>query len=507
MIKQSKSPGVRTSVGLGHFRVSRVRSRGSFHSIAVSSVLVASVMAWGDHSVVGAVETSSTVCSPTVTSVGGATVLSFTTVGSCSWTVPAGVTAAEVLIVAGGGGGGGFWGGGGGGGGVLHGSSIAMNPGAVVTVTVGNGGAGSSSTGSFTIEDFASRGSSGGDSSFDGATANGGGGGGGFGTVYASVGIGLAGGSSGGHGELAGGATGTASNQTAPSGYVAFGNAGGSNGARTVAGSGGGGAGAAGSASSSLTGGDGGAGQSFDITGTPTYYAGGGGGGTFGTPGAGGVGGGGTGSNGNANPSPGVDGTGGGGGAAGYTASFDPYLLGAAGGSGIVIVRYPPQATCDFTSVTTLSQGGWSSKSSSTQLNALWSAVIAPNSLRIGGDSRSVTLDSPDAVRSFLPQSGTPSVLPSGNATNVSNKQLKNTLAGQAVALTLNVALNPDIASAVLLGISFEGTVSDLLDAVNAALNGTGSPSKAELSRLTKLAEYVNLSFPNGIDAGRLTCS
>lgn len=469
---------------------------------------MASAIAWGGTTAVVPADALVSACSPTSSTVGSATVLSFTTVGTCAWTVPAGVAAVDVLIVAGGGGGGGFWGGGGGGGGVLYGTSIATSPGAALSVTVGAGGAGSTSTGSYSVEDLASRGSSGGDSSFADAVAKGGGGGGGFGSVFGNVGIGLAGGSSGGNGELKYGGTGTAaSTPVVPSGYVAYGNAGGSVGAQTVAGSGGGGASAAGGSPASYNGGDGGAGQSFDITGTPTYYAGGGGGGSFATPGAGGTGGGGSGGNGgSAGATAGTNGTGGGGGAAGYTASFNPFELGAAGGSGIVIVRFTPQS-CSLTGVTTIGQGGWPSRSSTNQLNTLWSAQIAPGNLRIGGDNRSITLRSTTAVRSFLPQSGTPSVLASGNALDPSSKLVKNTLAGQAVALTLNLAMNSGMKNAYLVGVVHNGTVADLLDLVNAALNGTGNPSKTELSRLSTLADYVNTSFLGGVNAGRLTCT
>lgn len=46
----------------------------------------------------------------------------------------------------------------------------------------------------------------------------------------------------------------------------------------------------------------------------------------------------------------------------------------------------------------------------------------------------------------------------------------------------------------------YEGTVANLLDDVNAALNGTGRPSRNYLSQLSRYEEYVNLSFRSGID-------
>lgn len=72
-------------------------------------------------------------------------VLTFTTVGSCDWTVPSGVTVVEALVVGGGASGGRgqcgiYWGTGGGGGGVSLGShSVSVS--SVISVTVGSGGA------------------------------------------------------------------------------------------------------------------------------------------------------------------------------------------------------------------------------------------------------------------------------------------------------------------------------------------------------------------------------
>jgi hypothetical protein len=67
----------------------------------------------------------------------------FTTVGTTTYTIPAGVYSIQALLVGGGGGGGAGWeGGGGGGGGVLYVPFIAVQPGQVFTVRVGAAGAG-----------------------------------------------------------------------------------------------------------------------------------------------------------------------------------------------------------------------------------------------------------------------------------------------------------------------------------------------------------------------------
>jgi uncharacterized repeat protein (TIGR02543 family) len=93
-------------------------------------------------------------CDPTSTTASnGETILTFSTVGSCDWEVPAGVVSVRVLVVGAGGGGGGggnansaegggSGGGGGGAGQVTHSISLAVTPGTSTTISVGAGGAG-----------------------------------------------------------------------------------------------------------------------------------------------------------------------------------------------------------------------------------------------------------------------------------------------------------------------------------------------------------------------------
>jgi hypothetical protein len=241
---------------------------------------------------------------------------------------------ADILVVAGGGGGGAGQAGGGGAGGLLPFTSQSLTA-TNYTITVGAGGAGSSTS---------ARGINGNDSQFGGLTlVKGGGGGGSFTDPTSSTNTGAAGGSGGG------GATGGQSNNTqvggaaSPSGQ---GNAGGSG--QLVAGTwrnggGGGGIGGAGvnAAASAPTGtGGSGSGSTYSSwasatgTGVSGAYAGGGGGGgnTAGTATAGGGRGGdaSAGTNGTAN-------TGGGGGGGGYSGTANGY----SGGSGVIIVRYP----------------------------------------------------------------------------------------------------------------------------------------------------------------------
>ncbi len=227
---------------------------------------------------------------------------------------------AQVLVVAGGGGGG--RGGGGGAGGLIYTTSI-IYPGESYAVTVGAGGAGSSTN----------IGSNGGNSVFNGLTAIGGGGGGGNGNTTAAT-PGNSGGSGGGGGLSVTGTDGAAGG----SGTPGQGNAGGYGTAASCSPSGGGGgAGAAGGAGvAGSKAGDGGTGIAISITGTSIYYGGGGGGASWCLgQGAGGNGGGGAGA-----ATSGTAGTantgGGGGGGAG-----NPSGGGASGGSGVVIIRYP----------------------------------------------------------------------------------------------------------------------------------------------------------------------
>ena len=280
----------------------------------------------------------------TITDYGVYKVHSFLTSGT--WTPPSSGTV-DVLIVAGGGGGGSGRGGGGGAGGMLFRTGLSVTNQAY-TITVGNGGDGSTHHTSDASEN-------GQDSVAFSVTAKGGGAGGSGVIATQSISIGKAGGSSGGTTHGADGAV--ASNQGTFSGWTAKGNAGGNgNGSDNESAGGGGGAGAAGQAGdASGNGGDGGIGFQNDYrTGVNQYYAGGGGAG-FGadsgaTSGAGGTGGGGSGPPGSSSTATGdatagTPNTGGGGGGGVYNAGggsgFTPTNThGQAGGSGIVVIRY-----------------------------------------------------------------------------------------------------------------------------------------------------------------------
>ena len=244
-------------------------------------------------------------CSPTTSSVNGETLLVFSTIGNCTWTVPSDITNVELLVVGGGGSASAgianiYWPGGGGGGGVETRSGFAVTPGSTLSVTTGSGGGDTASSSGAT-------GNNGTASSFGSITANGGL----TPSNTATANAGAKGGASG-NGNL--GETGSASGINCSSGSCGTGGGGGSE-----------------AAGSGL---NGGSGITSSITGTAVGYGGGGAGGN------------------------GASGTASDGGAVGYYASTSASATGnaaantggggarnasgygGAGGSGVVIVRY-----------------------------------------------------------------------------------------------------------------------------------------------------------------------
>jgi hypothetical protein len=246
----------------------------------------------------------------------------------------------DFLVVAGGAGGGSLGGGGGAGG--YRTSTQSVEVGTVITVTVGDGGAGGTEP--------SKAGVAGSNSSISGSglttiTSAGGGAGGAY---EAGGGNGGSGGGTGSQVTSAGGLGNTPS--TSPS----QGNNGGAgnNSAPNYGAGGGGGASAVGVNATSSSGGNGGAGTASSITGSSVTRAGGGGGATNGggTAGSGGSGGGGAGTNSSTTATSGTVNTGGGGGGGGYSQPGGPFSNGGAGGKGVVILSVP---TASYSSTTT----------------------------------------------------------------------------------------------------------------------------------------------------------
>jgi hypothetical protein len=240
---------------------------------------------------------------------------------------------ASYLVVAGGGPGGYRIGAGGGAGGYQT-STTSLTLGTTYTITVGAGGAATTSATAYGANGnnsvFSTITSIGGGYAGNGqpsyVTPASGGSGGGGGTATVSSGVVTAGGSgTSGQGSAGGSGTDTSPYPTG----------------------GGGGASAVGANGSGSNSGNGGAGTASSITGTSVTYAGGGGGGAFsasgGVAGSGGAGGGGAGSN-SVGGTSGTANTGGGGGGGGISSA------GGNGGSGVVILSVP---TANYSGTTT----------------------------------------------------------------------------------------------------------------------------------------------------------
>ena len=193
-----------------------------------------------------------------------------------SWTVPSNVREVSMLVVGGGGAGGVRHGGGGGAGGLVYLENVGVIPNGSVTINVGGGGLGTTSTASnpkgsdttVTLSSAAVNSTT--------ITAVGGSGGG-----HNTSGTVPGGGSSGGGSATNGSSAATQGNQN-----YGFGNTGaagtGSGDQSTFTGGGGGGAGGPGVAGVIGTPGRGGLGKLFSISGSSTCYAAGGGGGGYG---------------------------------------------------------------------------------------------------------------------------------------------------------------------------------------------------------------------------------
>jgi hypothetical protein len=224
--------------------------------------------------------------------------LVYSSVGSTTWTAPAGVTSVDYLVVGGGGGGANGYdrgGGGGGAAGMMLTGTLSVTPGESYTVTVGNGGTGGADARAN------NSGTTGGDSSFSIVTALGGIGGQAS-RVYTPT------------AQNTGGAA-----QISDTTLAQPGGGGGGGGS----GGGGGGASGAGGNGSGTTGGAGGAGLSSDITGTLVTYSVGGAGGGYDT---------------DIDGANGTDNRGNGGAAGGATPASS--AKGGNGGTGIVVLSY-----------------------------------------------------------------------------------------------------------------------------------------------------------------------
>lgn len=315
------------------------------------------------------IESSPSTCAPTSSTSGGSTILKFTTVGTCNWVVPSGVSSVQTLVVGGGGGGSSDVGGGGGGGQVV---AATVNVSGTVAIKVGAGGV----FGWMRMTNPSAGGKTGGRS------------------AIGSVAVALGG--SGANGRFSNNLNpdGSANNTGFTGGGGPYEDCGGCNAGNTGTGGvsfkggngsgngGGGGGGAAAAGADRADGAAGGVGVASTITGSSLHYGGGGGGGAYPndiTPGPGGLGGGGDGvANYDTRGESGLDGRGGGGG--GAASDGGAWGHGGMGGSGVVIIKYETPATTTSTSSTTTTTTATTTPTNTTVPVAVVIDIQAPTS-------------------------------------------------------------------------------------------------------------------------------
>jgi hypothetical protein len=402
--------------------------------------------------------------------------------GSYTWTTPDGASATKLLVVGGGGGaGGGYVGAGGGAGGYVYNASYSIDASTNYIVTVGAGGAG----GGFQVI-----GSNGSSSYFGDVEAYGGGGGGSY-SGKAPPACPVNGcGSSGG----AGWNVSDANIRAASQGNIGTGNQSSSHGCtgntcNGNSGGAGGGAGGAGqkhttavalTANANVPSGyysttpTGGIGLANDITGTSTYYAGGGGSGSDGLGGNGGLGGGGNGGSGSAAPSGyqytnGLDGeanTGGGGGGGGGNTGG---LTGGDGGSGIVVVNYSYSGSSNAEHNLTISTG-----SGAVDING---AVANIGTLSITSNSTSSEASGIISTDTIITKAGSGTLLLSANNTYTGQTNINAGI----ISITDNNALGTTAGATIVADGASLSISNDITSAENITISGTGISSNGAI--------------------------
>ncbi len=162
----------------------------------------------------------------------------------------------------------------------------------------------------------------------------------------------------------------------------------------------------------------------------------------------------------------------------------------------------------------TFTQGGWGStpngNNPGTILNNGFSTAF-PNGLTIGCNNKFV-FTSPSAVRAFLPNGGTAAVLPAGTLTNPTKTSYSNVMAGQLVALALNIGFDQalpsfgascaNLSNLVIASGPFSGmTVQQLFDNANAKIGGCTAMNKT-LSEYVTAMDNINKNYDNGVISG-----
>ena len=169
---------------------------------------------------------------------------------------------------------------------------------------------------------------------------------------------------------------------------------------------------------------------------------------------------------------------------------------------------------------TTYTQGGWGTSPSGNNVGTFLNNNFAANFpaatgyLTIGWTGtggKTLTLTSATAVRNFLPSGTTPFVLTT-SLTNPTRTSYPNVLAGQLVALALNLRFDNNISSygssstnlrnLVIASGPFMGkTVQFLFDNANLKIGGSAAAFNKTLSEYTTALDNVNKNYDNGTNA------
>ena len=175
----------------------------------------------------------------------------------------------------------------------------------------------------------------------------------------------------------------------------------------------------------------------------------------------------------------------------------------------------PPPSTPFYTA----SQGGWGSKPHPKNPGGLLldnfgivfpganPAVVIGDSFSscAGGTTFKITLTSAAAIQNFLPQGGKPTRLTKCETNPISKDSKISVLAGQVLALKLNVAFSdagvsrPGLANLSVVSGRLAGwTVNMVLAAGNTALGGGATPGGITLADLNDVIAKINENFDGG---------
>ena len=189
--------------------------------------------------------------------------------------------------------------------------------------------------------------------------------------------------------------------------------------------------------------------------------------------------------------------------------------------SDIVTGQEPPGEDCKIDH-RTQTPGGWGSPASGNNTGSLvdmYFDVVFPEYLHIGcfsTEGKCLFLTSADAVEEFLPNGGKPAVLVDTEITDPTGKDVKNSLAGHIVALTLSIYFDhylPDFGGAdyllcdlvVCSGVFKGESVSRVLQVANDVIGGCSTAYT--IDQIYTVISNINENFVDGeVDNGFLCC-